>query len=89
MVRIQTEGAQTVSFKFNLLAVASYTIRMLSSPFGMAKVKYRRLITFLIFSITFTRITGSSMVGWPRWVVGPAVSHLLPILLGEPEMNEA
>jgi hypothetical protein len=85
MVGSQHEGAQTASF--SLLAVASYTIHMSSSPLGTAKyfmydlmvaplaiVKYRRLITFLIFSITFTRITGLSMVGWPRWVVGPAFS---------------
>jgi hypothetical protein len=37
-------------------------------------VKYRCLITFLIFSITIARITGSSMVGWLRWVVGLAFS---------------
>jgi hypothetical protein len=52
---------------------------MSSSPLGTAKyfiydlmvapivvVKYRCLITFLIFSITVARITGSSMVGWLR-----------------------
>jgi hypothetical protein len=77
MVGSQNEGAQTASF--NLLAVASYTILMSSSPLGTAKyfiydlmvapivvVKYHCLITFLIFSITVARITGSSMVGWLR-----------------------
>jgi hypothetical protein len=94
MVGSQHEGAQTASF--SLLAVASYTIHMSSSPLGTAKyfmydlmvaplaiVKYRRLITFLIFSINLRASLDC------RWSAGPvgllvrpsqrmAAHHLLP-----------
>ncbi len=82
----QKLGAQTHSF--NLLAVASYTKRISSSPFGTTKnlmndlilkpikIRYRRLSTFPIFSLVFSLKLESVMAGCVSLVVEPGfVNH--------------
>jgi hypothetical protein len=68
---------------FNLLAVALYTKRISSSPFGTAKYlinhlitkpvnkRYQCLNTFLIFSLVFSLNLESVMAGCVPLVVGP------------------
>ncbi len=73
---------------FSLLAVALYTRRMSSSPFGTAKnlmndlifkpveMRYHRLSTFPIFSLVFSLKLESVMAGCIPLVVGPGlVNH--------------
>ena len=86
IVGSQKLGTQTHSF--NLLAVASYTMRISSSPFGTAKnlmndlianpvdIRYRRFNTFPIFSLVFSLSLESVMGGCVPLVVGPGfVNH--------------
>ena len=81
IVGSQNEGTHTHSF--SLFAVASYTSRMSSSPFGTAKnlmkdlmgrsvvSRYLLLITFPIFSLVFAQIPTSAMMGCFPFIVGP------------------
>ena len=78
-------GTHTASF--SLFAVASYTMRISSSPLGTAKYlmfdftnesegRRFRLSTFEIFSLVFLRIVTSSMIGCFFRVVGPGLYNL-------------
>jgi hypothetical protein len=77
-------GTHTASF--SLFAVASYTMRISSSPLGTVKylmfdftnesegMRYLCLSTFKIFSLVFARILTSLMIGCFFRVVGPGRS---------------
>ena len=80
---VGNQNVGTHTHSFSLFAVASYTSRMSSSPFGTAKnlmkdlmgrsvvSRYLLLITFPIFSLVFAQISTSAMMGCFPFIVRP------------------